>query len=413
MANKYIPLFLKHSDTPRIEAFAALAGIEAAVRGVLISVMPLAMYQALGSAEAVSRAYFVVGLASMIWGLLVPWATRHVPRRWMYSAGCGLYLLGMALAVQGGAVAVTLALACMALATATCFVCFNAYVLDYVARGQLGRTQSLQMLYAAAPWAIGPMTGVWLRQVWAPLPFAIAAGFAVALLAVFWALRLGNGRQIQRAKGPAVNPLAYLGRFLRQPRLIAGWLFAVIRSCGWWVYVVYLPIFCIEAGLGDKLGGIALSVSNALLFLTPLFLRVVHRHSVRRSLRGALALCTLCFVGAGLLSIWPPAAVAGLMLGSVGLVMLDTAGGLPFMLSVKPSERVEMAAVYSSFRDVSGILTPGMAWAVLLVAPIAGVFVASGAAFAAAWVMAGSLHPRLGAARPSRGGGGVSRGPSG
>ena len=30
------------------------------------------------------------------------------------------------------------------------------------------------------------------------------------------------------------NPLAFLDRFFRQPRLIAGWLFAVIRSCGWW-----------------------------------------------------------------------------------------------------------------------------------------------------------------------------------
>lgn len=382
-----------------------LAGLEAAVRGLLISVMPLAMYEALGSAEAVSQSYFLVGLASLVWGLMVPWLTRFLPRRWMYSLGCGFYLLSMGLALLGHAALMPLALLSMVLATATCFVCFNAYVLDYVARHDLGRTQSLQMVYAAAPWAIGPVAGVWLRDLWTPLPFVLALGFALALLAVFWWLRLGNGKQIQRARGPAINPLAYLGRFLRQPRLIAGWLFAVLRSCGWWVYVVYLPIFCIEAGLGDKLGGVALSVSNAMLFVTPLFLRLVHRISVRRAVRLAFGHCALMFCAAGLLSGWPVLTVAGLMLGSIGLVMLDTAGGLPFMLSVKPSERVEMAAVYSSFRDVSGILTPGAAWAVLLVAPIAGVFVASGLGFAAAFVMAGKLHPRLGTARPSRGGG--------
>ena len=404
MANKYIPLFLRHSPTPRIESFAILAGLEAAVRGVLISVMPLAMYDALGDAGVVSRVYFLVGLASMVWGLMVPWATRFLPRRWMYSLGCGLYLLGMSLAVQGGATAVPLALLAMALATATCFVCFNAYVLDYVARAQLGRTQSLQMFYAAAPWAIGPMTGVWLREVWRPLPFLLAAGFALLLLTAFWILRLGNGRQIQRAKRPAVNPLAYLGRFFRQPRLIAGWMFAVVRSCGWWVYVVYLPIFCIQAGLGDKVGGIALSISNALLFLTPFLLQLVHRSSVRRAVRAAFGLCMVAFSAAGLLSGWPWLTVICLMMGSTGLVMLDTAGGLPFMMSVKPSERVEMAAVYSSFRDVSGIVTPGIAWLVLLAAPIAGVFVASGAGFAAAFAVAGQLHPRLGVARPSRGG---------
>ena len=390
---------------PRIEAFAMLAGLEAAVRGLLISVMPLAMYEALGSAEAVSQSYFLVGLASLVWGLMVPWLTRFLPRRWMYSLGCGFYLLSMGLALLGHAALMPLALLSMVLATATCFVCFNAYVLDYVARHDLGRTQSLQMVYAAAPWAIGPVAGVWLRDLWTPLPFVLALSFALALLAMFWWLRLGNGKQIQRARGPAINPLAYLGRFLRQPRLIAGWLFAVLRSCGWWVYVVYLPIFCIEAGLGDKLGGVALSVSNAMLFVTPLFLRLVHRISVRRAVRLAFGHCALMFCAAGLLSGWPVLTVAGLMLGSIGLVMLDTAGGLPFMLSVKPSERVEMAAVYSSFRDVSGILTPGAAWAVLLVAPIAGVFVASGLGFAAAFVMAGQLHPRLGTARPSRGGG--------
>jgi hypothetical protein len=74
------------------------------------------------------------------------------------------------------------------------------------------------------------------------------------------------------------------------------------------------------------------------------------------------------------------------------------------MLSVKPSERVEMAAVYSSFRDVSGVLTPGVAWAVLLVAPLSGVFLASGLGFVAAYFIAGRLHPRLGVVRPSRGG---------
>jgi len=404
MALKYIPLFLKHSPTPRIEAFALLAGLEAAVRGVMISVMPLVVYDAVKDAGVVSRIYFMVGVVSLVWGLMVPWATRHIPRRWMYTVGAGLYLLAMALVVQGGAITVPLGLMCSAMATATTFVCFNAYVLDYVARAELGRVQSMQMVYAATPWAVGPLLGVWLRSIWAPLPFVVAGGFAVLLLAAFWILRLGNGRQISRAKGPALNPLAYLGRFFAQPRLIAGWLFAVLRSCGWWVYVVYLPIFCIEAGLGDKVGGMALSTSNALLFISPLLLRMVYRTSVRRVVRGAFALCAVMFLAAGVFSVQPWLTVVAMMIGSFGLVTLDAAGGLPFMMSVKPSERTEMAAVYSSFRDVSGIMTPGAAYLVLLVAPLAGIFVASGVGFAVAWGIAGRLHPRLGVQRPSRGG---------
>lgn len=394
---------LHRTAVPRLEAFATLAGLEAAVRGLLISVMPLAMYEALQDPGQVSIAYFVVGLASMIWGLLVPGMMAYVPRRWMYSLGCGFYLLSMVMALLGGVIATLSALLLMIFATATCFVCFNAYVLDYVARSSLGRLQSLQMFYAAAPWAIGPMAGVWLREAWHPLPFLLAGGFALALLAAFWFFRLGNGRQIARARAPAINPVAYLGRFLHQPRLIAGWMFAVVRSCGWWVYIVYLPIFCIEAGLGDKVGGVALSISNCLLFITPLLLRIAQRLSVRRSVRGALGLCALLFMGAALLSGWPWVTVACLVMGSFGLVTLDVVGGLPFMLAVKPSERVEMAAVFSSFRDVSGMVTPGVVWLVLLATPVAGAFAASGLAFAAAFAVAGTLHPRLGAPRPSRG----------
>lgn len=403
MATRYIPIFLKHSPTPRVQNFALLSGMEATVRGTLISAMPLAVYDALGSAESTSAAYFSAGLVSLVWGLFVPWGTRFIPRRWMYSLGCALYLLGMALAIIGQSWSLPIALMTLAMATATTFVCLNAYILDYIDRQNLGRSQSMQMVFAAGPWAIGPLFGVWLRSVWAPLPFLVAGSFAIALLTVFWFLRLGNGKQITRAKGPAANPLAYLGRFFGQPRLIAGWLFAVVRSCGWWVYVVYLPIFCVEAGLGDKVGGTALSLSNTLLFSSPFILRLVRRASVRSGVRVAFAACAGAFLTAALLSPLPWLAVLACMVASVLLVTLDVVGGLPFLMAVKPSERTEMSAVYSSFRDVSGILTPGVAWLVLLVAPLPGIFVATSAAMATCWWVAGRLHPRLGVMRPSHG----------
>lgn len=404
MANRYIPLLLRHSPTERVRDFALLTGLEAAVRGTLISAMPLTVYAALGTATATSAVYFVAGIVSLIWGLMVPWATRLIPRRWAYTGGCCLYLCGMGLALIGTPVAVTAALICNAMATVTIFVCLNAYVLDYVGRADLARNQSTQMLYAATPWMIGPMLGVWLRAHWAPAPFLLAGFFAICLLATFWWLRLGNGKQIARAKGPAANPLAYLARFFAQTRLIAGWSFAVIRSCGWWVYVVYLPIFCIEAGLGDKVGGVALSLSNALLFVAPLIGRRARSAGVRTSVRFAFGACAVAMLLAALASPMPWASVAIMMVTSGFLVTLDVVGGLPFLMAVKPSERTEMSAVYSSFRDVSGIVTPGVAYLVLLVAPLPAIFAACAAGMTLAWATAGRLHPRLGVVRPSRGG---------
>ena len=110
------------------------------------------------------------------------------------------------------------------------------------------------------------------------------------------------------------------------------------------------------------------------------------------------------FVLAGLAGGLPWVAVALMLVGSVSLVVLDVAGGLPFLMAVKPSERTEMSAVYSSFRDVSGILTPGAAWLVLWVAPLPGIFLAAGVGLLSAWGVAGRLNPRLGLPRPSRGG---------
>jgi MFS transporter, ACDE family, multidrug resistance protein len=193
--------------------------------------------------------------------------------------------------------------------------------------------------------------------------------------------------------------LGYLARFAAQPRLIAGWLFAVIRSCGWWAYVVYLPIFAVQSGMGEQLGGALLSITNASLFTAPLLLKAMQATSIRTTVRTGFMAVTLLFGLAGTGVVPPWVAVTALFLGSFFLILLDVCASLPFLMAVKPSERTEMSAVFSSFRDVSGIATPGVAWLVLLVAPISGIFAASGLACLVAWGIAGRLHPRLGAAR--------------
>ena len=393
------PIHLSHTTLPRVQDFARLAALEAGFRGTLMSVMPLLMYRTLGDAALVSALYLGVGVCSLGWNMLVPGLSRIVPRRWMFTAACALYLSGVTLLLIGTPVTMGLALLVNALGTVTFSVCLSAYVLDYIARGQLGRNESIRMVYSALPWSAGPILGVTLLDIWRPAPFLIAGACALALAVEFWRLRLGNGKQIARARGPAPNPVAFLGRFARQPRLIAGWLFAVIRSCGWWVYVVYLPIFAIEAGLGEWVGGATTSLGNLFLLTTPAMLTLVNRHGVRASVRFGFLGAALLFGAAAVLAPLPWLAVGALACGAVMLVLLDVVAGLPFLMAVKPSERTEMAAVYSSFRDVSGILTPGIAWLVLLAFPVPAVSAAAGLGLATAWAVAGRLHPRLGLPR--------------
>jgi len=101
---------------------------------------------------------------------------------------------------------------------------------------------------------------------------------------------------------------------------------------------------------------------------------------------------------AGITGNWPYIAIGLLFVGSLAMIFLDICGGLPFLMAVKPSDRNEMSAVYSSFRDVSAIITPGASALVLLVAPLAMVFAFGGSLLLVSWMIGGKLNPRLGEA---------------
>jgi hypothetical protein len=59
------------------------------------------MYRAFGDASLVSLLFFLIGGLSMLWGLLVPWLIRFVPRRWLYTLGVAGYIGSAVLATLG------------------------------------------------------------------------------------------------------------------------------------------------------------------------------------------------------------------------------------------------------------------------------------------------------------------------
>jgi len=399
MFERNIPELVRHAPAPSVHGFATLTGVESIARGSLVSVFPLEMYKALKEAQAVSEMYFLIGLASLLVGLLVPTISRKLSRRWTYTLGAVMMFVGPGLAASGHPYGVIIGLMLTTFATVVLFVCLNAYVLDYVKRHDFGKCETLRMLYSAVGWTLGPVAGVMLWEWWRPLPFLVSMTAALALLGIFWIMRLGNGKLIVKASAPAINPLAYLGRFFRQKRLVAGWIFAVTRSCGWWVYVVYLPIYALENGLGSSVGGILLSLTNSALFITPLMLFLLRRVGVKMAIRSGFLLAGVLFSLAGIMGDWPLITIGLLFVGSFAMIFLDICGGLPFLMAVKPSDRNEMSAVYSSFRDVSAIVTPGASAVVLLLAPLATVFAFGGSLLLVSWMIAAKLNPRLGAAR--------------
>lgn len=380
-----------------VDGFARLAGVEAVVRGSVLAAFPLLMYRAWGDAALVSQWYLTVGVLSLLTALLVPSLGRVLRRRRVYLLSVTLYLIAACLGFLGGAWTTT-ALLLHSIAAASSFVCFNAYVLDHVDKADYGRLESQRMFYGGLGWTLGPLLGVWSLQLWHGGPFVMLGLGALTMLYLIRAMPLSDARVHVSIKQRPLSrqPWVILRRFFSQPRLVAGWSFALLRSCGWWVYFVYVGIFAVKNGLGEQVGGWATSAANAGLFLSPLVLRWTQRHALRRSLRWAFLLGAGCFLLSAALSSWPWLTILCLLIGALCLVTLDVCAGLPFMMAVKPSERTEMSAVYSSFRDFSGIVSPALAWVVLQFTNVAGVFAMGGVCLLAGWLIAARLHPQLG-----------------
>lgn len=383
---------------PGVKAFAILAGIDSAARAILISVFPVAMYRLYGDAQQVSEIYFCIGVLSFLVTLIVPWISRKLPRRWLYSGGVGTYILSALICAYSDSWMFTLGLGLFTFANVVVFVCSNAYVMDYVNRVKLGECEALRLFYSGAAWTIGPFLGIWLMTQWKPAPFILSAAAGCVLLGMFWYFRLGNGKAIQKSNSQTPNPFAYLNRFLHQPRLVAGWTFAVMKSCGWWVYILYLPIFAVQNGHSEQLGGALLSLSNAFLFLTPLILKAM-RGRIRLSLIIGFFCSGSFFLLASIDFAGTSVSIVMLVLASMFMILLDICAGLPFLMAVRPSQRTEMSAVYATYRDVSSVITPGVASLLLLFAPLKTLFGLTAVSYYGCALIAGKLHPRLGVQR--------------
>lgn len=392
------PSVVYHAPIPGVKAFAMLSALESASRGILVSVLPIAMYRVFSDAKVVSEVYFLIGVLSLVVALSVPWMSRFIPRRWLYTIAITTLIIGSTIGALFDSWILAIGLGLNTLAVVVIMVCFNAYVMDYISRSRLGECESLRLFYSGAAWTIGPFLGIWLMGIWRPAPFILSALAASILLVVFWMFRLGNGKAIQKAKASTPNPFAYLYRFVRQPRLVAGWTFSVIKACAWWVYVVYLPIYAVENGYSEQLGGLLLSLSNAFLFLTPLMLKAI-RGRIRKAIILGFTASGILFLLASFDFAGPAVVIVFLVCASIFLILLDMSAGLPFLMAVRPSDRTEMAAVYSTYRDVSGVLTPGTASLLLIVAPLHFMFGLTAVSLIGCAWLATKLHPRLGRKR--------------
>ena len=374
----HYPIWLGAVATAGNPAFVVLFVLETFARATLVAVVPLQALALLGDAQGVSVFYFVISAAGLTGSLAVPWLVRRLRRRWVISLGAlGLaaaapLLASHTLAGLGAGFAVHL------VGAAAVSICLNLFVLDHIPRKVLTRFEPMRMLFTGGAWMIAPALGVYLGNHVAPwLPYAASAGFALALLGVFWFLRLTENPVLAGAAAPPPNPVLFVRRFFAQPRLRLAWLLAVGRA-GWWgMFFIYAPIFAVTSGLGEDAGGLIVSAGSASIFAVTFWGWVGRRFGMRRLLVGGYAATALLTFSAGAAAGLPWLGVAILMIACFSACSIDAAGNVPFLRAVRPRERPEMTTVYSSYRDTSRFSIPGIFSLVLQFFALPAVFYTS------------------------------------
>lgn len=362
---------------PGAIVFASLFAIDSMARATLATVIPLQAFAVLGNERDVSALFFSVGWVGVVGTLFIPALVRRFRPRWVYTMASVLLVVAPGLLALASFSGLILGMLLRAYA-ATCLLnLLSLYIMAYIKKRDLSRSEPLRTLFSAVSWTIGPMLGPLLYEDVSPYAaFGLSSACAVLHLIYFWWLRLEYGPALRPDEPTNTNPFPHLRRYVEQPRLVLAWLLNFGRETWWVVFFVYTPIqmkTLLPDGVsigdwhlpGGFIGGMIVSCGTGLLFSSPLVGWIARRVGLRRHmiacfLIGALATVLAVFAthSAGLLALT-------LLAGAIGAVGLDAVCVVPFLRAVRARERPEMTMVFSLYRDFAG-LVPMLLFSVLL-----------------------------------------------
>ncbi len=340
---------------------ARLGGLEGLGRSMLVTVLPLAVVDALGSKAAVSGAYLAGSCLALVATLNVGRFESWMPRRWVVTVALAGAVAANAVVVTADGPLLAVAIALVNTESAVFAVLISLFIMDYIGKLELGRNESRRMVYNGVAWMVGPLLSIALYTEVAPwLSFTVSAAVTAWALAYFWVLRLGPNPVLATPKSTASSPLANIPRYFRQRSLRIAYWITLTRGIFWASLFVYCPLYILEAGLPEKMTGGIISIVAALLLLSPLVLKVVDRTSTRWVIIAGFGVIAASMATLAALGDARPIGLVFWLLGAWGASWLDVVGNIPFMRSVKPRERTAMTTVFSSWRETSLIAAPGL-----------------------------------------------------
>ncbi|MEC8872418.1 MAG: MFS transporter [Pseudomonadota bacterium] len=343
-------------------------------RSLLVSVIPVEALTLMSNVQAVSLLYFISGIASVLFSLLIPILASRFRAR-------GLLILGgittVATAVLLNSHQIYLFVVGMIFYTASANmieIALTLFIMQVVPRREIQRFEPMRVFFMVIGFLIGPWLGVVLReQVSVSAPYFLSGIFAVFTIAFMLMLRLHRLHQDKSQPIPA-NPVRYVQRFSAQPRLRLAWALAVGRA-GWWsMFFIYAPLYAVTSGLGEIIGGAIVSAGVAMVLTVHFWGWIGRRYGLRRMMFWSALMTTFAMLvltaAAGFA--WLGAALW--LVAAATIAPLDAAGNGPFLRAVRSRERPEMAGVYNTYRDMAQLMPPGIFSVVLRFFELPAVF---------------------------------------
>jgi MFS family permease len=387
--------FIAALTTPGPWVFALLNALDGMSRACLAALLPLVALDVVGSARNVSAVFSAVGWAGLAATFTIPWLVRRFRADAVYTLGGILLVVSPILFWTSTTMGLVGGLLLRAVAMACTNIVISLYIMEYIPKQMLGRSEPLRTFAAAFAWSFGPWFGVWLYQSGSPAGvFLFSAVVACVFLTYFRGLGMAPPIAANRSVGRSASPWANIRRFVAQPRLVLAWLLNFGRECWWVAFFVYIPITMVQAGESATTGALVLSCGTAFLFVTPLMGWFGRRFGLRRVFIACFIAMASLTTATGLLfeQHW---LAAGLQLGAaLCAVTLDSVGYIPFMRAVRARERPEMTMVFGTYRDIAWLF-PTMLFTVLLsVFDLSVVYLTTGLAlfgfaFLARWIPRG------------------------
>ena len=360
------PAFLNYLPANTGTGIVRLSGLEGLTRSLLVGTIPLVALDRLGSKAAVSQAFTAGAVLTLLVTLNLGKLEALTARRFVMTFGIVSLFSAAILFTVDAVPAFVVAVGLRSIAASTFSVLVTLYVMDYIGKGELVRIESSRMVHNGVGWLIGPSLGLWLARAVDPVaPFLVSATLSILMLVYYWWLRLGNSEVITEAKSVVASPFTNIPRFFKQRYMRIAYAITFVRATFWVSLFIYGPIYVVEAGFDEWVAGAFLSGVAGLLLAAPLIRQLADRIGTRMLITSSFSVIGVSLILLAGLGAPRPAGIIFWLTAALGASGIDVVGNIPFMRMVKPRERVAMATVFSTWREMSSLLSPLLAMLVL------------------------------------------------